>query len=119
MTFFFRWWKEYADRKADEEDEHVADSLLYDRNHLPRAAPPPESVFEERAKLAAIASQMPFTAVTVKNGDSDHIKPASWNLSLHWQNVDFLHLYYYIDYTLALVSSGMACVIAGSQIFAT
>lgn len=49
-----RWWKEYADRKADEEDEHVADSLLYDRNHLPRAAPPPESVFEERAREKAL-----------------------------------------------------------------
>ena len=23
-----RWWTEYADRKNDEEDEHVADSLL-------------------------------------------------------------------------------------------
>lgn len=38
------WWKEYADRKNDEEDEHVADSLLYDRNHLPRTAPAPECV---------------------------------------------------------------------------
>ena len=25
------WWREYATRKNDEEDEHVADSLLYDR----------------------------------------------------------------------------------------
>ncbi|KAL6756585.1 hypothetical protein V8C86DRAFT_62036 [Haematococcus lacustris] len=32
-----RWWKEYASRKNDEEEEHVADSLLYDeRCHLPR-----------------------------------------------------------------------------------
>lgn len=38
------WWKEYADRKNDEEDEHVADSLLYDRNHLPRTAPAPDCV---------------------------------------------------------------------------
>ena len=45
-----RWWKEYSDRKNDEEDEHVADSLLYDRSHLPRAAPPPESVFQERER---------------------------------------------------------------------
>lgn len=45
-----RWWKEYSDRKNDEEDEHVADSLLYDRSHLPRAAPPPESVFQERQR---------------------------------------------------------------------
>ncbi|KAG2489979.1 hypothetical protein HYH03_011608 [Edaphochlamys debaryana] len=36
------WWKEYAARKNDEEQEHVADSLLYDeRCHLPRTAPPP------------------------------------------------------------------------------
>ena len=26
-----RWWAEYSDRKNDEEDEHVSDSLLYDR----------------------------------------------------------------------------------------
>jgi len=56
-----RWWKEYSDRKNDEEDEHVADSLLYDRNHLPRAAPPPESVFQERElarqKAAAVESE--------------------------------------------------------------
>lgn len=35
------WWKEYADRKNDEEDEHVSDSLLYDYTHLPRMAPAP------------------------------------------------------------------------------
>ncbi|KAK9821559.1 hypothetical protein WJX81_001774 [Elliptochloris bilobata] len=40
------WWAEYAARKNDEEDEHVADSLLYDLNHLPRAAPPPEWLLE-------------------------------------------------------------------------
>jgi hypothetical protein len=39
-----RWWTEYADRKNDEEDEHVADSLLYDRSHLPRSAPAPDCV---------------------------------------------------------------------------
>lgn len=39
------WWKEYAARKNDEEEEHVADSLLYDeRCHLPRSAPRPEVV---------------------------------------------------------------------------
>ena len=27
------WWKEYADRKNDEEEEHVSDSLLYDYTH--------------------------------------------------------------------------------------
>ena len=36
------WWQEYADRKNDEEDEHVADSLLYDRSHLPRTIPAPQ-----------------------------------------------------------------------------
>ena len=41
---------EYADRKNDEEDEHVADSLLYDKSHLPRSAPAPDGV------LAAIAA---------------------------------------------------------------
>lgn len=39
------WWGEYAARKNDEEEEHVADSLLYDeRCHLPRSAPRPEVV---------------------------------------------------------------------------
>ena len=41
-----RWWKEYADRKNDEEDEYVANSLLYDRNHLPRTAPAPDCVVD-------------------------------------------------------------------------
>ncbi len=35
------WWKEYADRKNDEEEEHVSDSLLYDYTHLPRMTPAP------------------------------------------------------------------------------
>jgi hypothetical protein len=35
---------EYADRKNDEEEEYVADSLLYDRTHLPRTAPAPDCV---------------------------------------------------------------------------
>ena len=34
--------QEYSDRKNDEEDEHVADSLLYDRSHLPRTIPAPQ-----------------------------------------------------------------------------
>jgi hypothetical protein len=46
-----RWWEEYAARKNDEEEEHVADSLLYDKNYLPRMAPPPESVHAARAAL--------------------------------------------------------------------
>lgn len=33
-----------ADRKNDETDEYVANSLLYDRNHLPRSAPAPDCV---------------------------------------------------------------------------
>jgi len=37
-----RWWTEYADRKNDEDDEYVANSLLYDRRHLPRTAPAPD-----------------------------------------------------------------------------
>eukprot|EP00803_Ostreobium_quekettii_P005437 evm.model.scf_1750.4 EVM.evm.TU.scf_1750.4 scf_1750:29891-30137(+) len=37
------WWKEYAARKNDEEEEHVADSLMYDeRCHLPRTVTRPE-----------------------------------------------------------------------------
>lgn len=48
--YILRWWVEYADRKNDEEDEHVADSLLYDKRHLPRTAPAPDGV------LAAIAA---------------------------------------------------------------
>lgn len=44
IATFPRWWAEYADRKNDETDEYVANSLLYDRNHLPRSAPPPDCV---------------------------------------------------------------------------
>ena len=39
------WWREYAARKNDEDEEHVADTLLYDeRCHLPRSAPRPDGV---------------------------------------------------------------------------
>ena len=57
-----RWWTDYADRKNDDEaGEHVADSLLYDRRHLPRTAPAPECVVriqkeEEEAKEKAAAN---------------------------------------------------------------
>ena len=34
----------------------MADSLLYDLNHLPRAAPPPECVHVARAQLQALAA---------------------------------------------------------------
>ncbi|KAL4445912.1 hypothetical protein ABPG77_009111 [Micractinium sp. CCAP 211/92] len=50
-----RWWTEYADRKNDETDEYVANSLLYDRRHLPRTAPAPECV--QRAAVQAAAAQ--------------------------------------------------------------
>lgn len=37
------WWNEYAARKNDEDEEHVADSLLYDeRCHLPRTSARPD-----------------------------------------------------------------------------
>ena len=39
------WWREYAARKNDDEEEHVAETLLYDeRCHLPRTAPRPDVV---------------------------------------------------------------------------
>ena len=43
------WWKEYADRKNDEEEEHVSDSLLYDYTHLPRSTPAP-TLTDDRVK---------------------------------------------------------------------
>ena len=43
------WWKEYADRKNDEEVEHVSDSLLYDYTHLPRSTPAP-TMTDDRVK---------------------------------------------------------------------
>ena len=56
-----RWWVEYADRKNDEEDEHVADSLLYDKSHLPRSAPAPDGVLAaiaaDKAALQAVAGR--------------------------------------------------------------
>ena len=48
--FILRWWHDYSDRKNDEGDEHVADSLLYDRNHLPRTAPAPDCVARAAAR---------------------------------------------------------------------
>lgn len=43
------WWKQYASRKNDEEDEQVADSLMYDeRCHLPRSAPRPDVVMDPK-----------------------------------------------------------------------
>jgi hypothetical protein len=43
------WWKEYADRKNHEEEEHVSDSLLYDYTHLPRSTPAP-TLTDDRVK---------------------------------------------------------------------
>lgn len=55
-----RWWSDYADRKNDDEaDEHVADSLLYDRKHLPRTAPAPECVARMRIEEEAAAAAGP------------------------------------------------------------
>ena len=42
------WWRTYSERKNDEAEEHVADSLLYDYRHLPRTTPGP-NYGEDRA----------------------------------------------------------------------
>ena len=52
------WWSDYAARKNDEEEEHVADSLLYDRNHLPRSAPAPDCVAAAAGVTANGAEQV-------------------------------------------------------------
>tara|TARA_B100000524_G_scaffold343958_2_gene240632 strand:+ start:181 stop:681 length:501 start_codon:yes stop_codon:yes gene_type:complete len=45
------WWQEYAARKNDEEEDHVADTLLYDeRCHLPRTVPRPDVVPDPHAR---------------------------------------------------------------------
>ena len=46
------WWRTYSERKNDEEEEHVADSLLYDYRHLPRTTPGPNYA-EDRLTPAA------------------------------------------------------------------
>eukprot|EP00882_Tetradesmus_deserticola_P009160 GHRQ01009662.1.p3 GENE.GHRQ01009662.1~~GHRQ01009662.1.p3 ORF type:complete len:105 (+),score=36.87 GHRQ01009662.1:208-522(+) len=46
------WWKHYSARKNDEEDM-VADSLLYDeRCHLPRTTPGPKPLAEPEVTAA-------------------------------------------------------------------
>lgn len=45
------WWRTYSERKNDEDEEHVADSLLYDYRHLPRTTPAP-NYSEDRLKPA-------------------------------------------------------------------
>lgn len=60
-------WKEYAARKNDEEEEHVADTLLYDeRCHLPRSAPRPDVVPEPPAPpVTPVAKKEEAPAVAV------------------------------------------------------
>jgi len=45
-----RWWSDYAARKEDDDDEHHSNSLLYDKNTLPRSAPAP--VFRDGTSAA-------------------------------------------------------------------
>lgn len=55
---------EYVDRKNDE-DEHVADSLLYDRRHLPRTTPAPDVVLAAlAAEKEAALQQQPIVLAT-------------------------------------------------------
>eukprot|EP00879_Flechtneria_rotunda_P003110 GHRR01003331.1.p5 GENE.GHRR01003331.1~~GHRR01003331.1.p5 ORF type:complete len:106 (+),score=46.68 GHRR01003331.1:183-500(+) len=51
-----KWWKNYSHRKNDEEDM-VADSLLYDeRCHLPRTTPGPKPQPEPEVTAAQAAT---------------------------------------------------------------
>jgi hypothetical protein len=72
-----RWWKEYAARKNDEEEEHVADSLLYDeRCHLPRTTARPRFEGQQQQQLgqqeqqqqAGRQEQQPLAAAGVASG---------------------------------------------------
>lgn len=45
------WWKTYSERKNDEDEEHVADSLLYDYRHLPRTTPAPNYAEDRLQKV--------------------------------------------------------------------
>lgn len=70
-TMHLRWWTEYADRKNDETDEYVANSLLYDRNHLPRSAPAPDCVLRPAAMAAVVQEVLPdSTPVPLPVGDT-------------------------------------------------
>lgn len=60
-----RWWEEYSDRKNDEEDEHVSDSLLYDRSHLPRSIPAPDCVVLKPPSRTGAASTVVAAGVTI------------------------------------------------------
>jgi len=57
------WWRTYSERKNDEEEEHVADSLLYDYRHLPRTTPAPN--FRED-RLAPTPAKAPTTEEKTK-----------------------------------------------------
>jgi hypothetical protein len=57
-----RWWKDYSHRKNDE-DDMVADSLLYDeRCHLPRTTAGPKPQPEPEIAVAAAAAAVEATA---------------------------------------------------------
>lgn len=50
LSFLFlrSWWDKYAERRGDDNaDEYVADTLLYDKRHLPRTAPAPDCVVQK------------------------------------------------------------------------
>ena len=48
-----RWWSDYAARKGDDdEEEYLSNSLLYDKNTLPRSVPAP--VFRDGSTAAAL-----------------------------------------------------------------
>ena len=69
-TSMNNWWREYAARKNDEEEEHVADTLLYDeRCHLPRTAPRPDVVFDDLGSggVASSISAAPPNAATFRS----------------------------------------------------
>lgn len=59
------WWREYAARKNDEEEEHVADTLLYDeRCHLPRTVPRPDVVTDVVLNVSSSTSVAPVDAAS-------------------------------------------------------
>ena len=74
------WWREYAARKNDEEEEHVADTLLYDeRCHLPRMAPRPDVVVDDAfaggGRSVSSSTSLPVDAATVPSGAAGAVAP--------------------------------------------
>ena len=74
------WWREYAARKNDEEEEHVADTLLYDeRCHLPRMAPRPDVVVDDAfaggGRGVSSSTSVPVDAATVPSGAAGAVAP--------------------------------------------